>query len=53
MTAARPMEDLQAKTRTDIDVSAVRYDVPVPEALLEPAQLSKAAASPLWNDLGG
>ncbi len=47
------MEDLQAKTRTDIDVSAVRYDVPVPEALLEPAQLSKAASSPLWNELGG
>src|SRR5438445_726969 len=47
------MEDLQAKTRTDIDVSAVRYDVPVPEVLLDPAQLSKAASSPLWNELGG
>ena len=47
------MEDLQAKTRTDIDVSAVRYDVPVPGALLEPAQLSKAASSPLWKELGG
>ena len=47
------MEDVQAKTRTDIDVSAVRYDVALPEGLLEPALLPKAAASPLWNTLGG
>jgi len=31
----------------------VRYDVSLPEGLLEPAQLPKAAASPLWNELGG
>ena len=47
------MEDRLAKTRTDIDVSAVRYDVPLPEGLLEPAQLPKATASSLWNELGG
>jgi hypothetical protein len=47
------MEDVQAKTRTDIDVSAVRYDVALPEGLLEPALLPKATASPLWNTLGG
>jgi outer membrane lipoprotein-sorting protein len=46
------MEDVQSKVRTDIDVSAVRYDVALPEGLLEPAQLPKAAASPLWNQLG-
>ncbi len=47
------MEDVQGKTRTDIDVSAVRYDVSLPEGLLEPAQLPDAAASPFWNELGG
>ncbi len=39
--------------RTDIDVSAVRYDVSLPEGLLEPAQLPDAAASPFWSELGG
>ena len=47
------MEDVQSKTRTDIDVSAVRYDVSPPEGLLDPAQLPKAAGSPLWNELEG
>ena len=47
------MEDVQAKTRTDIDVGAVRYDVAVPDGLLDPAGLPRAVASPLWAELGG
>lgn len=47
------MEDLQAKTRTDIEVTAVRYDVDVPAALFDPMQLPNALRSPVWQELGG
>ncbi len=46
------MEDVQARTRTDVDVTAIRYGVTLPSDLLEPAHLSNAAALPLWADLG-
>lgn len=47
------MNDVQARTRTDINVSAVRYDVDVSDTLFDPSQLPKAAASPLWTQLEG
>jgi len=42
------MEDVQAKTRTDIDVRSVHYDADVPDALFDPATLPSARTSPVW-----
>ena len=47
------MEDLQANTRTDIEVTAVRYDLDVPPALFDPTQLHNASRSSLWHRPGG
>ena len=46
------MENVQTQTKSEIVADAVRYDVEVPDALLDPAQLSKAAASSVWGTLG-
>ena len=46
------MEDVQAKSRTALEVGAVRYGLPVPESLLDPAHLAKAADDPIWTALG-
>jgi len=43
------MKDVQAKTSTDLAVSEVRYDVEVPDAVLDPQQLSQLADHPLWR----
>jgi hypothetical protein len=43
------MEDKRERGRSEIRVRDVRYDVDVPDALLEPKSLSTAAASPLWG----
>jgi len=45
------MENVQAKTKTEITVDALRYDVDVPDALLDPDALPSAASSPLWSGL--
>lgn len=45
------MEDVQAKSRTTIDVSDLQYDATIPDGLFEPATLPQAAASPLWTSL--
>jgi outer membrane lipoprotein-sorting protein len=42
------MEDVQAKTRTDIDVRSVDYDTDVPDALFDPAGLPSARTSSVW-----
>jgi hypothetical protein len=42
------MEDVQAKSRTDLEVGAVRYGIPLPESLFDPAQLGKAAEATIW-----
>ncbi len=46
------MENLQAKTRTDIDVAVVRYDVALPASLFDPTQLPSAVHSPVWQGFG-
>jgi hypothetical protein len=43
------MEDQRQGGRSEIDVAGVRYDVDVPDALLEPRELPRAAVSPLWG----
>ncbi len=45
----RVMEDVQGKTRTEIDVSAVRYDVTLADALFQPDGLPNASADSLWT----
>ena len=42
------MEDVQAKTRTDVDVRSIEYDVDVPDPLFDPASLPSAPTSPVW-----
>lgn len=46
------MEDLREKSRTDLEVTAIRYGLPVPESLFDPAQLGKAADAAIWAALG-
>ena len=43
------MQDLHGKSRTDIRVTNVRYHADVPNALFDPAELSRAASSPAWR----
>ena len=45
------MKDLQGKSSTEIDVSDVRYNVEVPDALFDPMRLSIAANSPVWQSV--
>ena len=46
------MEDVQAKTRTDIEVRSVDYDADVPDALFDPATLPSARTSSVWRRPG-
>lgn len=46
------MENVQAQTKSEIVADAVRYDVEVPDALVDPAQLSKVNDSSVWGTLG-
>jgi outer membrane lipoprotein-sorting protein len=46
------MEDVQAKTRTDIKVTGVAYDVDLPDALFAPGMLPAAGAAKVWAGLG-
>lgn len=43
------MEDKQAGTRTDIDVSEVRYGVDIPDTLFDPMALPKTATASVWK----
>ncbi|HXJ35957.1 MAG TPA: outer membrane lipoprotein-sorting protein [Candidatus Eisenbacteria bacterium] len=45
------MEDVQMKSRTDIVVGAVRYGLPIPESLFDPAGLGKVADASIWGTL--
>jgi len=45
------MNDLQAKRRSVFAISEVRFDVKIPKELFRPEMLSKAADSPLWEEL--
>ena len=46
------MENVQTQNKSEIVADAVRYDVEVSDALVDPAQLSKAADSSVWGTLG-
>jgi hypothetical protein len=46
------MENVQTQTKSEIVADTVRYDVEVPDALVDPAQLSKANGSSVWGTLG-
>ena len=43
------MNDVQARTSTDLAVSEVRYDVDVPDAIFDPQKLGQLADHPLWQ----
>jgi outer membrane lipoprotein-sorting protein len=45
----RVMEDVQGKTRTEIDVTNLRYDVALPDKLFQPDDLPEASADPIWT----
>ena len=47
------MEDVQAKSRSTLDVTDVKYNVDVPGELTQPAGMPKAAESPIWASLKG
>jgi hypothetical protein len=47
------MHDLQADSTTELQMSEVRYDVEVPDALFDPEQLRAAVTSPLWEPYRG
>jgi len=46
------MKDVQTSETTELDISAVRYDEKVPDALFDPAQLRNASTSPVWSAVG-
>jgi hypothetical protein len=46
------MNDVQANTRTDLDVRRIAYDAAVPDTLFDPARLASAGTSPLWTHPG-
>jgi hypothetical protein len=47
------MEDVQAKTRTDVSVGAIHYGVTIPDELFAPASLGTAADAPILNGIVG
>jgi hypothetical protein len=46
------MEDVQAKSRTDIRLTGADYDVTLPDALFDPDQLPAAATASVWAGVG-
>jgi outer membrane lipoprotein-sorting protein len=45
------MEDVQAKSRSTITVTDLRYGAEIPDALLKPEALPEAGKSPIWTSL--
>ena len=43
------MKDVQAGTSTDLAISEVRYDVDVPDAVVDPQKLPQLADNPVWQ----
>jgi hypothetical protein len=43
------MTDLESNTSTDLNVSQVQYDVPVPDSLFDPQHLPHLADDPVWQ----
>ena len=46
------MKDVQSNETTELDISAVRYDAKVPDALFDPLELRNASSSPVWSAVG-
>jgi hypothetical protein len=46
------MEDVQAKSRTDIRVNGADYDAAVPDTLFDPEQLPAAGRAAVWAAVG-
>jgi len=46
------MKDVQTKNATVLDVSALRYDVDLPDSLFTPADLRRAIDAPVWPTVG-
>jgi hypothetical protein len=49
----RTMEDVLHKTRTDVDVNSVSYEVALPDELFDAPELPNAAGHQVWSRLGG
>ena len=45
------MEDVQAKSRSTLSASDLKYGMQFPEALLQPSALPQAGKSPIWTSL--
>jgi hypothetical protein len=52
LPSAVSMEDVQAKSRTDIRLAGADYDAKVADSLFDPDQLPAAAAAPVWAAVG-
>ena len=48
LPSAISMEDVQAKSRTDIRLTGADYDVKLSDTLFDPDQLPAAGAAPVW-----
>jgi hypothetical protein len=46
------MEDVQAKSRSDLRMTGDDFDVSLPDSLFDPDQLPAAATAPIWNTVG-
>lgn len=44
------MEDVQAKSNSEITVSDVRFDIDVPDTLFDPSELREVASNPIFTD---
>ena len=43
------MDNVQEGSSSELEVTAVRYDVQLPDTLFDPARLDQALASPVWG----
>ena len=46
------MKDLQGKSSTELQISAVRYDGEIPDEVFDPLQLPVVANAPVWQATG-
>jgi outer membrane lipoprotein-sorting protein len=46
------MEDVRADSSSEFRVSEVRFNIDIPDTLFDPANLSRAADSDVWRNLG-
>jgi hypothetical protein len=50
--SAVSMEDVQAKSRSDLRMTGADFDLSLPDSLFDPYQLPAAGAAPIWNTVG-